>query len=95
MQWVQGRALVGGQAEAFLSQSMPKTQSPGTLSLNHVYFLYSNNNYLIFQRLINDLKKKKVGSDYKLYVHIMIMSDVLKSSLQITTRVKTLTLGLM
>ena len=32
------------EAEAFLSQSMPKTQSPGTLSLNHVYFLYSNNN---------------------------------------------------
>ena len=34
----------GGQAEAFLSQSMPKTQSPGTLALNHVYLLYSNNN---------------------------------------------------
>ena len=37
----------GGQrppeAKAFLSQSMPKTQSPGTLALNHVYFLYSNN----------------------------------------------------
>ena len=42
-----GRGL-GGQrspeAEAFWSQSMPKTQSPGTLALNHVYFLYSNNN---------------------------------------------------
>ena len=38
----------GGQrppeAETFLSQSMPKTQSPGTLVLNHVYLLYSNNN---------------------------------------------------
>ena len=38
----------GGQcppeAEAFLSQSMPKTQSPGTLALNHVYLLYSYNN---------------------------------------------------
>ena len=38
----------GGQrppeSEAFLSQSMPKTQSPGTLALNHVYLLYSNNN---------------------------------------------------
>ena len=34
------------EAEAFLSQSMPKTQSPGTLSLNYVYLLYtySNNN---------------------------------------------------
>ena len=34
------------EAEAFLSQSMPKTQSPGTLALNHVYLLYtySNNN---------------------------------------------------
>ena len=29
------------EAEAFLSQSMPKTQSPGAFSLNHVY---SNNN---------------------------------------------------
>ena len=38
----------GGQhppeAEAFLSQSMPKIQSPGRLLLNYVYFLYSNNN---------------------------------------------------
>ena len=38
----------GGQsppeAEAFLSQSLPKTQSLGALSLNHVCFLYSNNN---------------------------------------------------
>ena len=25
------------EAEAFLSQSMPKTQSPCTLALNHVY----------------------------------------------------------
>ena len=34
------------EAEAFLSQSKPKTQSPGTLALNHVYLLYtySNNN---------------------------------------------------
>ena len=34
------------EAEAFLSQSMPKTQSPGTLALYHVYLLYtySNNN---------------------------------------------------
>ena len=32
------------EAEAFLSQSVPKTQSPGTLALNCVYFLYSNNN---------------------------------------------------
>ena len=34
------------EAEAFLSQSMPKTQSPCTLALNHVYLLYtySNNN---------------------------------------------------
>ena len=29
------------EAEAFLSQSMPKTQSPGTLSLNRVYFFNS------------------------------------------------------
>ena len=32
------------EAEAFLLNSMPKTQSPGTLSLNHVDFLNSNNN---------------------------------------------------
>ena len=39
MHRVQGRALVEGQgdiAKAFLSQSMPKNQSPGTLALNHV-----------------------------------------------------------
>ena len=34
------------ESEAFLSQSMPKTQSPGILALNQVYLLntYSNNN---------------------------------------------------
>ena len=32
------------EAEAFLSQPMPKTQSPGTLALNHVYLLYTYNN---------------------------------------------------
>ena len=32
------------EAEAFSSQLMPKTQSPGTLALNHVYLLYSYNN---------------------------------------------------
>ena len=32
------------EAEVFLSQSMPKTQSPGTLALNHVYLLYTYNN---------------------------------------------------
>ena len=34
------------EAEAFWSQSMPKTQSPGILALNNVYLLYtySNNN---------------------------------------------------
>ena len=38
----------GGQrppeAEAFSSQSIPETKSPGTLALNHVYLLYSYNN---------------------------------------------------
>ena len=65
MHLVQGRALVGGrppEAEAFLLQSVPKTQSPGTLAFNHVYFLYSNNN---IPKTDPRLKKKWVGSAYE------------------------------
>ena len=51
-----GQSLVkwsGGQcppeAEAFSSQSKPKTQTRGTLSLNHVYHLYNTVITITFQ----------------------------------------------
>ena len=40
----QSRGQRPTEAETVLSQSMPKTQSPGPFSLNHVYFFNSYNN---------------------------------------------------
>ena len=63
------RGTTSPEAEAFLSKPMPATKSPGTLSLNHVYFLNSNNNKLTPQRPIHDLNK--MGG---FFVHILMMS---------------------
>ena len=71
-----GRGSRGGclqmspEAEAFLLNSMPKTQSPGTLSLNHVDFLNSNNNdYSKGWWLIHDLTKMGGVSLWALCAH--------------------------
>ena len=59
--------------EAFLSPPVAKTQSPGTLALNHVYLLYSNN--INIPKTDQRFLKKWVGPDNELYVRNMIMSN--------------------
>ena len=81
------------EAEVFLSPSMPKTQCPGTLALNHVYLLdtYSNNNSKDWSRTLKNWWGQLMSY---MCASWFVKLDVLKNSLQTTARVQRLIFGL-